>query len=204
MLLLYMWWASFHDNCNKNVLSITCGRVFLHGYILKQALVLLMFIRRRGKWFVTNEFPAQMASNAENVSIWWHHHVMTHPCHNFNRGLLNRLRYRFVTTSHRKCDVISYPCPRFSMSIIPGDKDSLRPYTCMYIILRGANIRNILILPQICHCLPTKGICNQQWEKKTIICVAQAKILFYKTARELSLWSKSISKKLDIAFHERT
>ena len=20
------------------------------------------------------EFPAQMASNAENVSIWWHHH----------------------------------------------------------------------------------------------------------------------------------
>ena len=24
---------------------------------------------------VTGEFPAQMASNAENVSIWWHHHV---------------------------------------------------------------------------------------------------------------------------------
>ena len=23
---------------------------------------------------VTDEFPAQMASNAENVSIWWHHH----------------------------------------------------------------------------------------------------------------------------------
>ena len=22
----------------------------------------------------TGEFPAQMASNAENVSIWWHHH----------------------------------------------------------------------------------------------------------------------------------
>ena len=24
---------------------------------------------------VTGEFPAQMASNAENVSIWWRHHV---------------------------------------------------------------------------------------------------------------------------------
>ena len=24
---------------------------------------------------VTGEFPAQMASNAENVSIWWHHYV---------------------------------------------------------------------------------------------------------------------------------
>ena len=24
---------------------------------------------------MTGEFPAQMASNAENVSIWWCHHV---------------------------------------------------------------------------------------------------------------------------------
>ena len=28
--------------------------------------------------FVTGEFPAQMASNAENASIWWRHHVK--PC----------------------------------------------------------------------------------------------------------------------------
>ena len=27
---------------------------------------------------VTGEFPAQMASNAENVSIWWRHHVTGH------------------------------------------------------------------------------------------------------------------------------
>ena len=26
---------------------------------------------------VTGEFPEQMASNAENVSIWWRHHVRT-------------------------------------------------------------------------------------------------------------------------------
>ena len=25
--------------------------------------------------FVTGEFPAQIASNAENVSFWQHHHV---------------------------------------------------------------------------------------------------------------------------------
>ena len=24
---------------------------------------------------LTSEFPAQMASSEENVSIWWHHHV---------------------------------------------------------------------------------------------------------------------------------
>ena len=30
----------------------------------------------------TGEFPAQMASNAENVSIWWHHHfdISPFPC----------------------------------------------------------------------------------------------------------------------------
>ena len=27
---------------------------------------------------LTGEFPAQMASNADNVSIWWRHHVWTH------------------------------------------------------------------------------------------------------------------------------
>ena len=27
-------------------------------------------------WPVTGEFPAQMASNAENASIWWRHHVL--------------------------------------------------------------------------------------------------------------------------------
>ena len=26
---------------------------------------------------VTGEFPAQRVSNAENVSIWWRHHVIT-------------------------------------------------------------------------------------------------------------------------------
>ena len=26
---------------------------------------------------VTNEFPAQMSRNTENVSIWWRHHVLT-------------------------------------------------------------------------------------------------------------------------------
>ena len=29
---------------------------------------------------VTDEFPAQMASNAENVSIWWRHHELFTPC----------------------------------------------------------------------------------------------------------------------------
>ena len=32
---------------------------------------------------VTGEFPAQMANNAENVSIWWRHHVTGNLCGEF-------------------------------------------------------------------------------------------------------------------------
>ena len=32
-----------------------------------------------GKSPGTGEFPAQMASNAENVSIWWRHHDIRRP-----------------------------------------------------------------------------------------------------------------------------
>ena len=32
-----------------------------------------------GEFTGTGEFPAQMASNAENVSIWWRHHAITGP-----------------------------------------------------------------------------------------------------------------------------
>ena len=34
-----------------------------------------------GNSLVTDEFPAQMTSNAENASIWWRHHVQ----HSANR-----------------------------------------------------------------------------------------------------------------------
>ena len=35
----------------------------------------------------TGEFPAQMASNAENVSIWWRHHWWCHVASSFNVNL---------------------------------------------------------------------------------------------------------------------
>ena len=41
----------------------------------------------------TGEFPAQMASNAENVSIWWRHHVrISKPylVYDFKDKLLNK------------------------------------------------------------------------------------------------------------------
>ena len=50
---------------------------------------------------VTGEFPAQIASNAENISIWWRHHGMP---------IFNKFRDVLVTeSSHLSCDA----CSRF-------------------------------------------------------------------------------------------
>ena len=41
-------------------------------------------LRFTGLWegnsLVTSEFPAQMASNVENVSIWWRYHIIYSRC----------------------------------------------------------------------------------------------------------------------------
>ena len=55
------------------------GRDGLSNYQPSDYLLNRLF-RRRSKeihWAGTGEFPAQMASNAENASIWWRHHEKT-------------------------------------------------------------------------------------------------------------------------------
>ena len=51
---------------------------------------------------VAGEFPAQMASNAENVSIWWYHHVHMFLCHymyicEFGCVFIHRSFYLYVS-----------------------------------------------------------------------------------------------------------
>ena len=46
---------------------------------------------------VAGEFPAQMASNAENVSIWWRHHV--HSCTSLLLAFINLGIHTHVLTS---------------------------------------------------------------------------------------------------------
>ena len=63
----------------------------------------------------TGEFPAQMASNAENVSIWWRHHailtfpmmyweaaVMTDGCFKLPNGPDNDYRWFFLAPRHHR------------------------------------------------------------------------------------------------------
>ena len=47
----------------------------LFGRRSKKKSKLLVTSLCAGYWPVTGEFPAQIASNAEIVSIWWRHHV---------------------------------------------------------------------------------------------------------------------------------
>ena len=57
-----------------------------------------------GNFPVTGEFPAQMASNAENVSIWWRHHVDTITDARLMPIILTRVQKILLTISN---DVVS-------------------------------------------------------------------------------------------------
>ena len=55
---------------------------------------------------VTGEFPAQMASNAENVSIWWRHHAMTDKSHGGPWEIL--LETQIVMNGCHKLSLVQY------------------------------------------------------------------------------------------------
>ena len=54
----------------------------------------------------TGEFPAQMASNAENVSLWWRHYVL--------------VKFRYI---------IGYWCPRSGLHHVRRRDGSMCPIT---------------------------------------------------------------------------
>ena len=70
-----------------------------------------------GNSSVTGEFPAQRASNAENVSIWWRHHVI------FNTKLHYRLRY--VSLYPQKWNVTKIVLREIIISIIKTTKGNI-------------------------------------------------------------------------------
>ena len=53
--------------------------------------------------FVTGEFPAQKASNAENVSIWWRHHVRMKW---WNPNIAQSFDFRMTATASNQVRVI--------------------------------------------------------------------------------------------------
>ena len=78
----------------------------------------------------TSEFPAQMASNAENVSIWWRHHVAALNFHGkTSYGLVSRgrnsVRFRFETTFGSSYDIYAF---RSDPNVPSQYKDGLARY----------------------------------------------------------------------------
>ena len=97
-MLFSWWWGSFY-NCTRacDTLNIDTALQWRHNerdgvsnHQTHDCLLNRLFRRRSKKTSklrvtglcagnspVTGEFPAQRASNAENVSIWWHHHGLS-------------------------------------------------------------------------------------------------------------------------------
>ena len=66
---------------NYNVIMVTMASQITSLTIVNQPGAYQRKIKATHHWplcLVTGEFPAQMASNAENVFIWWCHHVLAH------------------------------------------------------------------------------------------------------------------------------
>ena len=64
--------------------------------------------RCEGNLPVTGEFPAQRASNAENVSIWWRHHVVTKRSPEFSVGFTRNLGIPSFPTLEMKYKLCYY------------------------------------------------------------------------------------------------
>ena len=69
--LALLWHHNGHDGISNHWhLDCLLKRLFRADQRKQQSALSLAFVYS----LVTGEFPAQRASNAKNVSIWWHHH----------------------------------------------------------------------------------------------------------------------------------
>ena len=88
---------------------LDCLRSRLFRRTLKKIWKLRVTGLCEGNWSVTGDFPSQRASDAENVSIWWRHHV---PSENLMATLATLLKpyyYHYVVATrvdHRKIMII--------------------------------------------------------------------------------------------------
>ena len=103
-------WRHNGDECVSNHLPHDCLLNRLFGRWSKKTSKLRVTGLCAGNSPETGEFPAQMASNAENVSIWWRHHgiatvrmlvasdsepvryhaICSHRCHDQNLSVYSR------------------------------------------------------------------------------------------------------------------
>ena len=130
---------------------------------------------------VTGEFPAQRASNAENVSIWWRHH--SRQINTLSSGYLYRLHlnYRFQTPNViQHGNVINTKWYNFGkpLLVLEVDKGVNTHYSCMFFLYFGMDqtshimlllFTNIWHLFHICKCILIFGSVNMQRHRYNIV-----------------------------------
>ena len=88
-----------HDDVIKWRLKLPAWRWFTQSFIEAQIKEKTAKLRVtglcEGNSLVTGEFHAQRTSNAENVSIWWHHHGQSRP-------------FCKLTTATHRCSISDY------------------------------------------------------------------------------------------------
>ena len=103
-----------------------------------------------GEFTGAGEFPAQMASNAENASVWWRHHEdygvnkLSHPLKNggvyyWSITIIQRLftppvklvHEWVITSPHSTTDMITSPCPNLNSSLSSSNYNLLTPCKCL-------------------------------------------------------------------------
>ena len=91
----------------SQITSLTIVYSIVHSdadQIKNQSTASLAFVRE-----FTGEFPAQMASNAENVSIWWRHHVQYPP------EVVSKQRYRLTSITTPTVDTKTILGPSYTI-----------------------------------------------------------------------------------------
>ena len=78
------WWLHYNDVIMSAMASQIISFMIVYSIVYSGADQKISNLRVTGLCVgnspVTGEFPAQRASNAENVSIWWRHHGLSYVC----------------------------------------------------------------------------------------------------------------------------
>ena len=93
-----------HNECNgiANHQHLDCLLHHLFRRRSKKTLTLHVTGLCEGNWLVTSGFPSQRASNAENISNGWHHHVAVsiHVCHFDHKQSLETRQFNWLSWVH--------------------------------------------------------------------------------------------------------
>ena len=81
------WRHNERDASQITSLTIVCSQPFIQAQIKENIKYPRYWPLCAGNSPVTGEFPAQRASNAENVSIWWCHHANSKVPQEFAKSL---------------------------------------------------------------------------------------------------------------------